>query len=337
MRIRDIFATRIEEKIEPVIKVAERQDEHKLAGEIGSYTVTPTIEKYLDDFIEHYTDTFRTPVTEIGVWISGYLGSGKSHLAKIAALLIENRTLEGIPAIERFERRIPADAPRRESLLRSLSRIPQCDAQVLAFNLNTLADSKTTPLARLLLSQFYLSKGYGANFLYARVIEAELDKRGKLQELHAAAERAAKKPWADIQKNISVYAKPLYQAASEVAPELFPTPEDAATALKQAEKGELYNIQFLVGTILDDLQAREKAMSKPCRLALVLDESGQWIEDSDERLSQLQALAEEAAVKGQGKLWIFVTTHEEMSSIYSNAKKLEACHRHPESTVIQPV
>ena len=32
MRIRDIFETRIEDKIEPVIKVGERQDEHKLAG-----------------------------------------------------------------------------------------------------------------------------------------------------------------------------------------------------------------------------------------------------------------------------------------------------------------
>ena len=45
MRIRDIFDTPIEETIEPVIKVAERQDEHKLAGEIGSYVVTPSIEQ----------------------------------------------------------------------------------------------------------------------------------------------------------------------------------------------------------------------------------------------------------------------------------------------------
>jgi hypothetical protein len=60
MTIRDIFETQIEEKIDPVIKVAERHDERKLAAEIGSYVVTPTIEKYLDDFLEQYTDTFRT-------------------------------------------------------------------------------------------------------------------------------------------------------------------------------------------------------------------------------------------------------------------------------------
>ncbi len=51
MFIRDIFDTKIEETIEPVIRVAERQDENKLAAEIGSYVVTPTIEKYVDDFL----------------------------------------------------------------------------------------------------------------------------------------------------------------------------------------------------------------------------------------------------------------------------------------------
>ncbi|MBI4605443.1 MAG: hypothetical protein HY721_26050 [Planctomycetes bacterium] len=81
MLIREVFETRIEEKIEPVIKVGERQDARKLAAEIGSYVVTPTIERYLDDFLEHYTDTLRVNTTEIGVWISGYFGSGKSHLA----------------------------------------------------------------------------------------------------------------------------------------------------------------------------------------------------------------------------------------------------------------
>ena len=57
--IRDIFETKIEEKIEPVIKVGERKDEHKLVDEIGSYVITPTIEKFLDEFLAHYTDTFR--------------------------------------------------------------------------------------------------------------------------------------------------------------------------------------------------------------------------------------------------------------------------------------
>lgn len=205
MKIGEIFETRIEEKIEPVIKVGELQDERKLASEIGSYVVTPTIERYIDDFLEHYTDTLRTRTMEIGVWISGYFGSGKSHLAKILTLVLENRTLDGHPAIKRFEQRIPPGTPHRDSIIRSLGRVAQCETKALAFNLNTLADSRITALPRLLLSQYYLSKDYGANVLYARGIEEELDRRGRLGDLHAAAERRAGKSWSEIQRNPTFY------------------------------------------------------------------------------------------------------------------------------------
>ena len=157
MKIADLFETRVEEKIEPVIKVGERGDEHKLASEIGSYVVTPMIEGFLDDMLEHYTDTFLNKTTEIGIWISGYFGSGKSHFAKILSLLAGNPVLEGVPASKRFESRVPHDAPRRTSILRSLSRVGNCETNVLAFNLNSLADSRSRPLPGLLLSQYYLA------------------------------------------------------------------------------------------------------------------------------------------------------------------------------------
>lgn len=324
MKLADIFETRIEEKIDPVIKVGEVQDETKLASEIGAYVVTPLIEKYIDEFLEHFTDSFRLQTTEIGSWISGYFGSGKSHLAKILALIAENRTLQGHTAGKRFEGRVPPAAPRRSSILRNLGRIDQCATRVLAFNLNTLVDSKTTPLPRLLLSQYYQSCGYSSNLLYARVIEQEIDRRGKLDALHKEVAALADRPWSDIQKNPGFYSKHLYKAACEVAPDVFASPEEVGQALKNAEKGDLYNAQFLVQTMLDDLALREKGAKKPARILLVLDESGQWIEDDAGRLAQLQALVEEASIKGQGKIWIFMTTHEDMGAIYQNARALQA-------------
>jgi len=324
MKLAEIFETRIEEKIDPVIKVGEVQDEAKLASEIGAYVVTPTIEKYVDEFLEHFTDTFRLQTTEIGAWISGYFGSGKSHLAKVLALVTENRTLQGHTASKRFEGRVPPGAPLRSSILRNLGRLGQCATRVFAFNLNTLVDSKTTPLPRLLLSQYYQSRGYSSNLLYARVIEQEIDRRGKLDALHREVASLAERPWADIQKNPGFYAKHLYRAACNVAPDAFASPEEVADALKNAEKGDLYNVQFLIQAMLDDLALREQETKKPARILLVLDESGQWIEDDAGRLTQLQALVEEAAIRGQGRIWIFVTTHEDMGAIYQNARALQA-------------
>ena len=72
-----------------------------------------------------------------------------------------------------------------------------------------------------------------------------------------------------------------------------------------------------------ELKRREADTKRQQRLLLVLDESGQWIEDDQGRLSQLQALVEEAAIRGQGRLWIIVTTHGDMGSIYKEARALE--------------
>ncbi len=323
MKLADIFETRIEEKIDPVIKVGEVQDEAKLASEIGSYVVTPTIEKYIDDFLEHYSNTFRVDTTEIGVWISGYFGSGKSHLAKILALLVANRTLQGIPATKRFEARVPAAAPRAKSILRNVGRLDQCSTTVLAFNLNTLVDSKTTPLPRLLLSQYYQAKGYSSNLLVARTVEQEIDRRGKLAELHEAVAKRAGQPWEKVRQNLNPFARHLYAVASELAPDLWEKPDDVLGALRLADRGEIFNVQLLVQTVLEDVAQLERATKKPARVLFVLDESGQWIEDDAGRLAQLQALVEEAAVRGQGKLWILVTTHEDMGAIYQNARALQ--------------
>lgn len=322
-RIGELFATRVEEKIEPVIKVGETADEKKLAAEIGSYVVTPMIEKYLDSFLEHYTDSFLSHTTEIGTWISGYFGSGKSHLAKTMALLASNRTLVGATACDRFATRVVADAPRRSSITASLSRMGQCATSVLAFNLNTLTDSKHRGLPSLLLSQYYQSLGYGGNLLYARVIEAGLDRQGKLAELHAAVERRAKKPWAEIQRNLSFYRSHLYAAACEIAPDVFPSEDAVNSALQEADRGELHHVGFLVDTLLDDLQRKEQATKKKQRLLLVLDEAGQWIGSEGDRLAQLQALVEEAATRGQGRIFIIVTTHGDMGSIYKEARAVE--------------
>jgi len=286
--------------------------------------VTPHIEEYMDAFLEQYTDTIRNQTTEIGVWISGYFGSGKSHLAKMLAQVTANRTLGGIKATNRFNARVPQSAERKKSIERSLSLLSNCATTVLAFNLNTLTDSRSTPLPTLLLSQYYQSKGYSSNYIFSKVIEAELDKLGKLQSFHQEVEKRSGKTWENIQANPNFYRKHLYAAVCEIAKELFSTPDEVAEALRNAEKGEIFNIEFLIRTIIEDTRKRENETGKPERVFFVLDESGQWIEDQHGRLAQLQALVEEAAIQGQGKIWILVTTHEDMGSVYKNAHALDS-------------
>lgn len=324
MKIEEIFEIPISDKIEAVIKVAEKGDETKLAAEIGSYVVTPLIEKILDEFLDHYTDSFRKDTTEVGVWISGYFGSGKSHLAKIMGLLSENQIIKGVTACERFESRITTGSNYRDSIIRSLKLMNQCDTEVLAFNLNTIQDAKKHDLAHLLLSQFYWSRGYCTNLTYARVIEAEVDRSGKLDDLHQLVETLSGKKWDDIRKNPTFFLKYFYEAACTLLPENFPNADSLKESLQRAEREELVNVAFLVQECLAYLKRKElQHPGQPQRLLWVLDETGQWIEANKGRLSAVQAFIEELAIKGQGKIMAIVTTHGDMGAIYAEARALD--------------
>lgn len=324
MKIAQLFEVTVEEKIEPVIKVAEWGNEAKLASEIAGYVVTPLIERVLEEFLEHYTDTFRSDTSEVGVWISGYFGSGKSHLAKIMALLAQNRLIDGISACERFEARIPQSSSRHDSILRSLRRMPQCRTEVLAFNLNTKKDANTPDLARFLLSQFYLERGYCGNLTFARVIEAEIDRLGRLDALHQEIERLTGKSWEQIRYNPSFFYARFLEAAHLVAPEAFGSAADVKEILVRAEQEEIVNVSFLVRECLTYLDHRAKAEPGVAhRLLWVLDETGQWIKDDKDRLSALQAFIEELDLAGKGRIMAIVATHGDMGSVYAGAHALD--------------
>src|SRR5439155_16140595 len=151
--------------------------------------------------------------------------------AKILALLAENRSLQGHTAAKRFEGRVPPAAPLRASILRNLGRMDQCSTRILAFNLNTLVDSKKTPLPRLLLSQYYQSRGYSSNLLVARAVEYVLDGRGQLAAFHDAVTALAGKSWDTLRQNLSPFAHHVYAAAAKIAPDLWPKPESVKESL----------------------------------------------------------------------------------------------------------
>ena len=81
MQLKTIFAKPVDRPIEGVIKA---DDDTGLKTEVDEYVLTNELAKRLQAFLDAYNKYENAN----GVWISGFFGSGKSHLLKMVLSLI---------------------------------------------------------------------------------------------------------------------------------------------------------------------------------------------------------------------------------------------------------
>lgn len=102
MELNRIFLNPVSRPIEGVIKA---DDESSLHNELSEYVLTNEVAKRLEHFLDAYNDYHGAN----GVWVSGFFGSGKSHLLKMLALLLENRQVNSDNALDIFLPKIPKE------------------------------------------------------------------------------------------------------------------------------------------------------------------------------------------------------------------------------------
>ena len=95
MKIQSMFKEDINRKINGVVKV-DQDEKSVLVQELSEYVITRELKKHFNTFFNNYVDSFGEPTADIGVWISGFFGSGKSHFLKMLSYLLENREVDGI-------------------------------------------------------------------------------------------------------------------------------------------------------------------------------------------------------------------------------------------------
>ena len=86
MRIQSMFKDDINRKINGVVKV-DQDESSVLVQELNEYVITRELKKHFITFFNYYDDVFDAPTADIGVWISGFFGSGKSHFLKMLSYM----------------------------------------------------------------------------------------------------------------------------------------------------------------------------------------------------------------------------------------------------------
>ena len=102
MTIGEVFKKEITRPIKGVITVGGSESADEIKQELEEYVVTREIRKHMRTLYTNYCKSLDGKTTDIGVWVSGFFGSGKSHFERINAALLDNSVIDGREAIEYF-------------------------------------------------------------------------------------------------------------------------------------------------------------------------------------------------------------------------------------------
>ena len=322
MQIIDTFATRIIDRIEPVVKVADRNPA-RVYYELSNLIVTLQWEQHVRRVLDGWAEAGSRNGGDPGIWISGFFGSGKSLLMKVLGLILQGGELEGQAVHELFLSRLPNDSRDRSEIQRLLTAIRRkTTTSAVGGNIHAMEGSSTDSLALIAFKLFAVEQGYTRNWALAWGVEYYIDQAGKKQAFQRRAEELTGKRWERLQRDTAFNIDKLMQAAADVLPDHFEGGRESVQRTVSAVTQAGITPDDVVERFVSWCGLRD-ADGRRHRLLLQLDELGQWIAsgDSNQRLMQIQALVETAANLGEGRIWIAVTAHGDIQALEANVEQ----------------
>ncbi len=307
MNLHQIFTKKIDRNIEGVIKA---DDMDGLQVEIEEYVLTGEISKRLEVFLEAYNNYHGTN----GVWISGFFGSGKSHLLKMLALLLENQMVGGQAALDYFLPKCTDNAYLQAELRKAVA-IP---SRSILFNIDQKADNiskaETDALLTVFVKVFNEACGYYGKHGYVAQFERDLDDRGLLEAFKQTYREIAGRDWTEGRELAVLENANIARAYAHVSG----TDEAAVAGIV-----DKYRIDYKM-SIEDFAEMVRKYIEKQpagFRLNFLVDEVGQFIADNIKLMTNLQTIAESLATKCRGRAWVLVTAQEDMITVLGEMDK----------------
>lgn len=149
MKIQNLFERDIFRSINGVVKADQTGAEFAdiVWQELDEFVVTRELDGHFRKFFTTYCDAIKNPndmevAGKIGIWVSGFFGSGKSHFIKVLSYLLRNstHTHDGVSkqAVEFFESKIK-DA----MLFGDIKRAVASHTDVILFNIDSKADHRS--------------------------------------------------------------------------------------------------------------------------------------------------------------------------------------------------
>jgi hypothetical protein len=342
--IRDLLARDLEEPIEEVIKV-DQQDEATVRKEITEYVATDRIKGQYMEVLQAIADSPGEPHEGVGVWISGFFGSGKSSFAKNLGYVLANRQVAGTPAgqlfVQQLQRQSPGD-PVVKRIADAVSYIDtRLDIKTIMFDVQVdrAVHSYKDLIVEILYSVLLRELDYAEDYDVAE-LEIELEEEGQLGEFvdacAALSENAARPQRQDVEVPVTLagvdpgnYAvwRRIRKGAQRIQrtgaalhaidPATYPSPDSWADSLQGQTE---ISVRRMVQRTFD-LTARRRPGHT---VVFIIDEVGQYVARSAEKIENLRAVVEHFGQEGRNRVlkgeapapvWVFVTSQEKLDEV----------------------
>lgn len=307
MKIENLFQEDINRKIQGVVQV-EQND--VLYQEMNEYVVTNELKTHFTTFFNNYNDSFTNPNTDVGVWITGFFGSGKSHFLKMLAYLLQNKELTApdgkiYKPVEIFRKKF-ADDPGTFMLVDTATK---ATTEAILFNIGIEggADKAKDAILTVFAKTFYNHLGFYGNDLKAVELEKYVSSKGKYEEFKKVFEKNDGQTWEEARESFFFEETAVVQTLQEV----LGMTEETARSWFNKETSNSFSIKDLVQDI------KKYVDSKPdnFRLLFMVDEVGQYVGTDRTLLLDLQSFVEEVGNQCKGKVWVMCTGQEALDEL----------------------
>ena len=308
MQIKEMFEKQIDRDIKGVIKVGQ-SDEENVSQELDEYVVTKELLKHFRDFFDNYEKGINNNTDKMGVWISGFFGSGKSHFLKILSYLLKNSVVEGKRAIEYFTDGKKIDDP---MLIAKMTNSGTISSDVMLFNIDSKGSAKVgsgkEAIVEVFMKVFNEMQGYCGSIPYLAEFERQLDNEGRFEEFKNKFEEIAGTPW---EKKRQAFAVIQDKIVKTIAAMDFMSEEAARNWCKNAKGNYDLSIEKFVSLVKEYCEKK----GPNHHVIFLVDEIGQYIADDTQLMLNLQTIVEDLGTACRGKAWVIVTSQEDIDSI----------------------
>jgi len=306
VELRNLFYKDIERDIKGVIKIGQ-DDDVNVYQELDEYVITRELSRHFSTFFNAYKKSINNHTDKMGVWITGFFGSGKSHFLKILSYLLENREVQGKKALTFFEEKI-----KDPLVLADMQKAGSISADVILFNIDSKSDTDTKTnkeaILRVFNKVFNEMQGFCGSLPWLAELERRMQLEGTYEAFQISFEKLSGKAWIDSREDIYFEEENIVQALAETTK----MTEESARRWYQNAEG---NYSLSVEKFANQLKEYIEAKGHEHHVVFLVDEMGQYIGDDSGLLLNLQTVVEDLGTYCGGKAWVVVTSQQDIDSI----------------------